>query len=426
MGAVRLRVVLNLRRAAQGWSATMDSIDQSVRDIPASAVTVQGQDLDVDVRAIGGHYAAGIDNGVLTGNWTQGGRALPLVLRKTDKPPVINRPQEPKRPLPYTEVRVAVDHPAAKVTLACTLTEPRGEGPFPAAVLITGSGPQDRDESLMAHKPFLVLSDALTRGGVAVLRCDDRGFAQSTGVFAAATTLDFADDALAAVRTLRARPEIAPRHIGLVGHSEGAEAAVVAAAKSSDVAFVVLLAGPALPGDETLDLQRAWLEKAAGRSDQEIAASKAQWDRAYAILKSDKDDATARKELRALYDSLSAADRAELERQGGFDAIANPLLSPWMRGLLRLDPRPFLSRLRVPVLALTGERDSQVLPGPNLSAMKTALRRNPDATVREMPGLNHLLQHAKTGAVSEYGEIEETMSPEVLELVTGWVRRHAQ
>ena len=426
LGPVRLRLVLNLRRAPAGWSATLDSIDQNARDIPASAVTLQGQELNVEVAAIGGHYAAHLDGDTLNGNWTQGGRTLPLVLHKTDKPPVANRPQEPKPPLPYAQIELSVENPAAKVRLACSLTEPRGAGPFPAAVLLTGSGPQDRDETIMSHRPFLVLSDALTRGGVAVLRCDDRGFGHSTGVFATATTLDFADDALAAVRALRARPEIAARHIGLVGHSEGAEIAAIAATKSRDVAFVVLLAGPGLPGDQTLDLQRAWLEKADGLSDQAIAASKANWDRAFAILKSDRDEATARKDLRALYDGLPAADRAGIDRQGGFDALVQPLLSPWMRGFLRLDPRAFLSRLRVPVLALTGERDVQVLPAPNLAAMKKALRQNRDATVREMPGLNHLFQHARTGAVSEYGEIEETMSPEVLELVTGWIRRHAQ
>ncbi len=426
LGAVRLRLLLKLRRGPAGWTATFDSIDQGARDIPAGAVTVHGHLIEVDVPAIGGHYAGRAEGGALAGTWTQHGQTWPLSFRKTDKPPVLNRPQEPKPPLPYAEIPLSIDNRVAQVRLACTLTEPRGKGPFPAVVLITGSGPQDRDEALMSHRPFRVLSDALTRAGVAALRCDDRGFGQSTGVFSAATTMDFVDDALAEAAALRARPEISGRHVGLLGHSEGAEIATIAAARSRDVAFVVLLAGPALPGDQTLDLQRAWLEKANGLSDAAIAASKASWDRAFAIVKSDRNGAAALKELRALYDGLPADARAGIERGGGFQPIAQQLLSPWMRGFLRLDPRPFLRRLEVPVLALNGALDTQVLPAPNVAEMKKALRGNPDATVREMPGLNHLFQHAKTGAVSEYGEIDETMSPEVLRLVPSWILRHVQ
>ena len=234
-----------------------------------------------------------------------------------------------------TRSSVRADNPSAGVTLACTLTEPRGKGPFAAVVLFTGSGAQDRDEALMGHKPFLVLADAITRKGVAVLRCDDRGIGKSTGTFASATTLDFVGDALAEVAALRARPEIARAHVGIAGHSEGANVAAIAAAKSKDVAFIVLLAGTALPGDEILDLQRGWLEKQAGATDIQIAESKTLWDRAYAIIKAEKDDATARTQLRAIYDGLPSATRAELEHQGGFDAEVKQLIDPVVQDVRR-------------------------------------------------------------------------------------------
>jgi pimeloyl-ACP methyl ester carboxylesterase len=292
--------------------------------------------------------------------------------------------------------------------------------------MATGSGPQDRDEFLLGHRPFLVLSDAITRAGVAVLRCDDRGVARSTGTYSSATTLDFVDDALAEVAALRARSDIAPAHVGIVGHSEGGEIAAIAAAKSKDVAFVVMLAGPAVPGDQTLNLQRGWAEKAAGATDQAIAESKWYWDQAFVILKSNKETGVAERELRGIYDGLPAADRAQLEQAGGFAALSRQLLTPWMRGFIALDPRPYLGRLKVPVLALNGELDRQVLPRENLPEMKKALRHDPDVTVREMPGLNHLFQTAKTGAATEYAEIDETMSPAVLTLVSDWIAHHAK
>jgi pimeloyl-ACP methyl ester carboxylesterase len=261
---------------------------------------------------------------------------------------------------------------------------------------------------------------------VAVLRCDDRGVAKSTGTYGSATTMDFVDDALAEVAAVRGRPEIAPAHVGILGHSEGGEIAAIAAARSGEVAFVVMLAGPALPGDQTLDLQRGWAEKAAGATDQAIAESKWHWDQAFVVLKSSKETGVAERELRAIYDGLPAEDRAQLEQAGGFAPLARQLLTPWMRGFLALDPRPYLGRLKVPVLALNGELDRQVLPRENLPEMKKALRHDADVTVREMPGLNHLFQTAKTGGVVEYPQIDETMSPAVLALVSDWIARHAR
>jgi uncharacterized protein len=427
LGGVSLRIVLKIKPAPGGWAATADSIDQRVADIAVDSVTFEGGRLKLVVSKINASYEAQLDDDTLVGTFTQNGVARPLDLEKTATPPVVRpRPQDPKRPLPYDEIDLSVASSAAGVTLSCTLTKPRGKGPFGGVVLATGSGPQNRDETLMGHRPFLVLSDAITRQGVAVLRCDDRGVGRSTGVFAKATTLDFADDALAEVRTLEARPEIDRARVGIAGHSEGSTIAAIAAARSSDVAFVVSLAGPGLPGDQVSDSQRAWLERAAGENAQTIAATKAKWDQAYAIVKSERDDLAASKKLRALYDGLSATERAHLGGVAGFDALVRELLSPWWRTWIALDPRAFLAQVTVPVLAINGERDMQVQADANLPEMKKALAHDRDVTVQEMSGLNHLFQTARTGAPSEYGEIEETISPAVLTLVSDWIARHAK
>jgi len=426
-GGVNLRLLLKIKPAPGGWAATADSIDQHVAGIPVDSVTVEGDKVKLILSTINGSYEARLVGDTLSGTFRQNGVSLPLELEKTDHPPAVTlRPQNPQRPLPYDEIDVSVQNPTAGVTLACTLTEPRAKGPFGAVVLATGSGPQNRDEALMGHLPFLVLSDAITRQGVAVLRCDDRGVFKSTGVFGTATTFDFADDTLAEVAALRARPEIARAHVGVLGHSEGGAVATIAASRSKDVAFIVLLAGTALPGDQILDLQRGLMEQASGMSTAEIAESKANWDKAFAIINAEKDDAVATKRLRALYDGLPAATRAQFEQAGGFDTQVKEVLSPWFRTFLALDPRTFLSRVKVPVLAINGARDWQVPPSANLPEMRKALAHDHGVTVLEMPGLNHLFQTAKTGSPTEYGEIEETMSPAVLTLVSDWIAHHAK
>ena len=334
------------------------------------------------------------------------------------------RPQQPIPPLPYDELPLVVEVPSGGHQLACTFTKPRAPGRFAAVVLITGSGPQNRDEALAGHRPFLVLADALTRRGIAVLRCDDRGVGLSTGDYATATTFDFAEDTLAEVAALRARYDVDPARLGLVGHSEGAIIAPIAAVRSTDVKFVVLLAPPAVPGEQTLHLQTAAIAKARGASDAEIAEAAAVNHEIFAAVAAAPDGATAAKELRARYEALPKAAREALgQHPGGVDAEIKQVTSPWFRTFLTLDPRVYLKKLAVPVLAVVGERDLQVLPGANLPELRQALRDNPDVTVRELPGLNHLFQTCKTGLPEEYAKIDETMSPTVLTLVGEWIER---
>ena len=311
--------------------------------------------------------------------------------------------------------------------LACTLTKPRAPGRFAAVVLITGSGPQNRDEALAGHRPFLVLADAITRRGVAVLRCDDRGVGQSTGDYATATTFDFVEDTLAAVAALRARPDVDPTRVGVLGHSEGAIIASIAAARSTDIKFAVLLAPPAVPGDQTVTLQAAAIARAKGATDAQVAAAAAINREVFAIVAAAPDGGAAAQELRARYSALPAAARLLLGQDpGGVDAQIKQVTSPWFRTFLTLDPRVYLKKLTVPVLAIVGERDLQVLPGANLPELRQALRDNRDVTIRELPGLNHLLQTCKTGTPEEYARIDETMSPTVLTLVGEWIERRVR
>lgn len=363
------------------------------------------------------------DDGQLRGYLQQGGQAVAFRLgREAVAGPA--RPQEPKPPFPYIERDWRVAN--GEATLAGTLTLPPGDGPFPAVVLITGSGAQDRDETLMGHRPFAVWADYLTRAGIAVLRLDDRGVGGSTGgPVDSHTSETFAGDALAAVASLRAEPKIDAQRIGLLGHSEGGVVAPLAASRSQDVAFVVLLAGTGVTGEEIVGLQIAKLAKAAGvpaaTAELQAAASR----RVLAKVVAGAPEAEIRAFLReAIEQQWAPAKLSEERMEESIRAALGAYRSPWFRFFLGHDPRPALRRLKVPVLALNGELDAQVDADQNLPEIEKALREaaNPDVTLRRLPGLNHLFQTAKTGALTEYAQIEETVAPEVLELVREWIR----
>lgn len=429
-GAAKLPIVFHIQRGEDGsLSATMDSPAQGAFGIPVSSVSLEDRAVTLEIAAVGGGYTGTLsdDGSAIEGTWSQGPASLPLNVTKSEggAAGAPSRPQEPTLPLPYRVEEVTVPNGEAGVELAGTLTLPEGDGPFPAAVLVSGSGPQDRDEALMGHRPFYVLSDHLTRQGIAVLRYDDRGVGGSTGDFATATSEDFASDALAAVAWLRQRPEIDPEAVGIVGHSEGGLVGPMAAVRSTDVAYVVMLAGPGLPGADILMAQGELIAKAMGTPDSVVALNTRTQKRMIdAVMgEPDRDDAAAL--LRGILDEAIAtlpAEAREQAEQTKETQIAQ-INSPWFRYFLSYDPRPTLRRLRVPVLALNGEKDLQVPWEANLEAIEQALREggNPDFTVRMLPGLNHLFQTADTGAPAEYGMIEETMSPVALEAVSDWI-----
>src|ERR1017187_9291764 len=412
----KLRLVVHLTTTKDGLAATLDSPDQGATGIAATARR-EGSVLTFEVASLGAKYVGAIakDLSSIDGTFTQGGGSFPLLLKrgtgaKAEEP---RRPQNPVKPYPYRAEDLKYPNKGAGIELAGTLTIPQGKGPFPAVVLITGSGQQDRDESLMGHKPFLVLSDYLTRKGIVVLRSDDRGAGGSGGDFDKATTADFATDAESAVAYLKTRPEVDPHRIGLAGHSEGGVIAPMVAARNGDVAFLVMMAGSGVPGDQIITAQVVALAEAAGVSHEAAAQAGVKQSRILDLVEHEKDEAAFKEKLAAEL-NLPPAQLLPVYRQ---------LTSPWYRSFLTYDPAPALRKVTCPVLAINGEKDTQVPPKLNLPAIRKALQEggNQHFEVVELPGLNHLFQHAKTGAVGEYGQIEETMAPEVLEKIAGWI-----
>ena len=344
--------------------------------------------------------------------------AVPALAQPGDEP---SRPQTPQPPFPYRCVDVDYGH--GEVSLAATLTLPPGDGPFPAAVLITGSGAQNRDEEIFGHKPFAVIADHLTRAGVAVLRADDRGVGGSNDPTPGEnTSADYAADALAGVEFLRAHAAIDPERVGLIGHSEGGLIGPLAASRSADVAFVVMLAGTGVDGAEILLAQSEALGRAIGRDEAFLARQREGQRAAFEAIARDAEPAAVRA-------AIEAVVRVQVEGQPVDEPLLQTLVdrgvaqlaSPWMRFFLRHDPRPALRAMKVPVLVLHGELDLQVLPEQNLPPIEAALADHPDATVLRFPGLNHLFQQTETGSPAEYGQLEETFNTAALDALRDWV-----
>jgi hypothetical protein len=414
----KLHLVLHLTTTKDGLAATLDSPDQSASGI-AATVKRDGATLTFEVAMIGANYEGTIakDNSAIDGTFSQGGGQFPLTLKRSatgGKKEEPRRPQNPVKPYPYRAEDLKYPNAGAGIELAATLTIPKGDGPFPAVVLITGSGQQDRDESLMGHKPFLVLSDYLTRKGIGVLRSDDRGAGGSGGNFAASTTADFATDVEAAVAYLQTRPEVDPHRIGLAGHSEGGVIAPMVAARNRDVAFIVMMAGTGVPGDRIIVSQVVAGGEAAGMTHEAAEAAGVRQRRILDLVEQEKDETVLKDKLKA---ELKGVPDAQ------FDTVYKQLTSPWYRYFLTYDPAVALRKVTCPVLAINGGKDTQVVPALNLPAIRAALQAggNRHFEVDELPGLNHLFQHAKTGSVTEYAQIEETFAPEAMDKIATWI-----
>ncbi len=432
ISTVQLRIVFNVTYNEEGeLSATLDSPDQSAYGIPVDTVTLNDKQISFISNAVVGRYDGELseDPSEIKGIWKQGGSEFPLDLNKTDKVEKPHRPQHPEKPFPYNEEEVFYDNKDAGITLAGTFTYPKEGDKFPAVILISGSGPQDRDETVFNHKPFLVISDYLTRNGIAVLRFDDRGVGESSGSFAAATTEDFVTDVIAGIEFLKARPEIDINNIGLIGHSEGGIIAPMAAVQRDDAAFIILLAGTGLPGEEILYMQSRLISELSGEEPEKIDRSIELMRQIYSSAKSDKDSVVSvmkiRKDFYAFFESLSEQDKKEVGDPELYiqNRIINVVMSPWFRLFLTLDPAEYLKQINIPVLAIIGEKDVQVPPKENLEAIRKALNEagNENYALLEMPGLNHLFQKAETGNITEYALIEETFSEEVLKIISDWI-----
>lgn len=434
-GGASLAFVFHFALDASGsLVGTAESPDQGAFGIPVSSVLLSGDSIVVLLPAVAGRYdGVRVGEDTIRGSWRQGGGSIPLdVSRGGEAATAPPRPQDPAPPFPYRVEEVVYANHEAGIELAGTLTLPEGAGPFPAVVLISGSGPQDRDSSLFGHRPFLVLADHLSRRGIAVLRSDDRGVAGSGGDFSSATSADFASDALAAATLLSQRPEVDPGRIGLIGHSEGGIIAPMSAARSPLPSYLVLLAGPALTGEEILYLQAEAINRAGGATEEAIQDNRQFQEILFTIVREERDPATRTLRMTgALEETLARLgpdERAELgisidDEAAWVAAQLAALDTDWFRFFITHDPLSDLVRVNVPILALFGERDLQVPAAPNQAAMEAALGAagHPDYTLMTLPSLNHLFQTAPAGLPGEYGVIEETFSPDALDQIVLWI-----
>ncbi|NWF83156.1 MAG: alpha/beta fold hydrolase [Bryobacteraceae bacterium] len=418
--AGKVTIRLHMKQSPDGkLEIKMDVPEQGAAGIPVPVTSFAEGVLKWEIPTIQAKYEGKLKEGgkEIEGTFMQI-TPQPLTLKKLDKPPAgPNRPQEPKPPFPYLTEEVTFPSAAGGVTLAGTLTlPPAGAKKHPAVVLISGSGPQDRDEQLMGHKPFWILADHLSRRGFAVLRYDDRGFGKSTGRFSTATSTDFSRDAEGALNYLKARPEVDPKRVGFIGHSEGGLIAPMIAARRPDVAFIVLIAGTGVPGKEVVAEQARRILKASGMADSAVETNAAVQQKIFEILKQEPDEAAARK---LILEAMAGQPNAE--------ATARSSASAWFREFAFYDPAPALEKVKCPVLAVNGELDLQVLPDQNLPPIEAALKKggNKDFQLVRLPKLNHLLQTAKTGLPAEYGQIEETMAPAALETIANWLAKRA-
>ncbi len=429
VGATTLRLSLNFTKTDTGYGGKMISIDQGNSVLPMAWVKLDQNAVSFKTTVANVEYAGTLNEKNIEGTFKQNGQSFPLNFgREKIEKAVLNRPQEPKPPFPYISEEISFLNARDSIMLSGTLTLPLSGSNFPVVVLISGSGPQNRNEELMGHKPFLVLADHLTKNGIAVLRYDDRGVAKSKGNFGTATSADFATDVSAAVKYLKTRNEIDAGKIGLIGHSEGGMIAPMVAADSKEIGFIVLLAGTGVPGKDVLLLQQEMIAKAAGGSEDAIQSNAALMKDLMAILTSGQDANTVNdkfsQRLKQAYLELPDSTKKQTGFEGQFMMQYARLNTIWMKFFLSYDPATALQKLKIPVLALNGSKDLQVSPGQNLPAIEKALKNagNKQFIIKELPNLNHLFQECKTGAPSEYAEIEQTMSPVLLNEVSGWIK----
>jgi len=434
VGAIQLRILFNIGINEDGnYTATMDSPDQGAKGIPMGDVSFIDDSLNILAPMLRGDYKGVMVNDTsLEGTWTQSGMSYDLDLVKQQVSFKLNRPQEPEPPYPYIEQDVTFFSLDGDFKLGGTLTLPEGEGPFPAAIMISGSGSQNRDEEIFGHKPFKVIADHLTRKGIAVLRYDDRGVGESGGNPIGATSADFAKDARAAHIFLKYRMEIDDKEIGIIGHSEGGLIALILASDYDDIAFIVSLAGPGTKGSVILQDQTEHISMLSGLPEETIKQSAEVNTEIYSLIEEYQDPEKGISEINTFTRDFYVKEGEEEEVVDqiidNIKQTINPSSYPWLRYFIMSDPAVYFTEIKCPVLALNGEKDCQVMAEKNVNAIVDGLTNagNKNVTGKVFPGLNHLFQHADTGLPNEYGEIEETMSPEVLETISEWIRERVK
>ena len=422
-----LRLVFNISNEEGTLKATMDSPDQGAKGIPMGEVSFIDNQLVVKSPALRGEYKGTLEDNIIKGTWSQNGQVFDLSLEKQENALNVNRPQEPQPPFNYFVQEVTFKNTNGGHQLSGILTIPKGEGAFPAVILITGSGAQNRDEEIFGHKPFWVIADYLTKNGITVLRYDDQGVGKSGGSQFNTTTYDYSFDAEAAYRFLQNDERINKKQIGFAGHSEGGLIAAIAAERLEEIGFFISLAGPALPGKGIIRLQVEKIMEVQG-VPKEIIDKELEWQSAFSeILIQEKNNQKAWEKINKVYSEHKKTD--ELDQDAIQKEIKQlnqkfPIVTyNWMRFYLKTDPAQFLKHLKCPVLVLNGEKDVQVLAGPNLEAFDEIFKKSglKDYELHELKGLNHLFQPCKTGLPNEYGSIEVSFSGEVLQLMKDWI-----
>ena len=421
VSVIKLRLVFHIEERDGVYSATMDSPDQKANGMPTTSTTFENQQLQIKIANIDATFEGMLQNDTVKGTFTQRGQAFPLLLTRNEIA-AARRPQEPKPPYPYKSENVQFENKQAGIALVGTLTLPKEGKNFPVAVLVTGSGPQNRDEELLGHKPFLVLSDYLTRNGIAVLRYDDRGVAESGGKYATSNLDDFTADALAAVNYLKTRKEINAEKIGIIGHSEGGTIAfLLASEKNNRLAYIVSMAGMAIPGDSLLRMQRYLTSNKMGVSDTQIEQNEAILDIINNIIKKYSDNSILQNTDKLYEEAFPDSLKEKGVTKQAFQQGIKQMMNPEFKSLMNCNPSEALTKIKCPLLALNGEKDLQVPADANLNRVKALVKGS--VTIKKYPDLNHLFQHCTTGLPTEYGNIEETLSPEVLSDIAIWIKQ---
>lgn len=432
---VELEIVFHIdAQDDAGHTSLMDSPTQGSFDIPTTKTTFRNEQLEIVIANLGAFYQGKLNNDTIKGTFNQGGIPFPLTLTRSDKKETL-RPQEPKAPYSYNIEEITFTNTKEKIDLAATLTLPKQTEKSPAVILIAGSGPNDRDETIFKHKPFWILADYLTRQGIAVLRYDKRGVDKSGGEYFTATTNDFAKDVRAAISYLKTREEIDTTNIGLIGHSEGGIIAPIVANEDSSVKFIVLMAGLGVTGTELVlaQHQHEFDKMTLTKEEKEnlnnllinLYSNVLNWT---AYAGNDEERRQLKEDLSILWQNLAPKEKAEAQKDAFVKQTTSKIISPWFRFFLEIDPLEYIQKLSIPVLAINGENDTQVEYKSNLNGIEGALKKanNKQHTIKSYPHLNHLFQESTTGEIGEYGEIEQTIAPIILSDIANWIKQQVQ
>lgn len=430
-----LKMSFNITEEGDTLKATMDVPTQGAKDMACTHVTVKGDSVAIDVKKVNGRYEGKLaDINQIEGMWIQNGMSVPLKLTRTEGAIELNRPQTPKAPFSYNSEDVLFYSADKNNYFGATITTPRDNDKHPAIIMITGSGPQNRDEEIFGHKPFAVVADYLTKQGYVVLRVDDRGVGKTGGDRTNATSADFAKDVQEAIGYLKTRKEVDRKRIGLYGHSEGGMIAQMVAAENKDIHFIILMAAPGIKVTEAMTEQNVAYLQTAGIS-KEVAEQYGKLYRQLAegIATSHSMEEASTKLTVAIDKWLKVTEPSTAVMTTGIKDSASKRLfvgkfieqtwNKWTVYFMQYDPQPVLQKLSCKVLALNGDKDFQVISRSNLEGIQQALTKSKSKSfeVREITGVNHLFQECNTCTMMEYGELEQTIKPEVMQTVATWL-----